>query len=262
MNFSAFGPDDELSRSYFAAGEATHVWVMRNCARESLSDDGLGARVWERAGAGRLSGEQATHLVRAMLSAGLDTTVIAIGNLLRALAHDTGQWALLREDRGNIRFAVDESFRHESPFQCFHRTAARNALPGGVPVPGGAKVLLFAGAANRDPRRWGPDADAFRVTRAASGHLACGMGIHQCVGQPISRLQMEVLLTALVRRIEHLEPAGAQTPFVHNTLRGWSSVPVRAVAGAEVTKSRRPRVPESGVRPSSASWESPSGLPR
>lgn len=57
------------------------------------------------------------------------------------------------------------------------------------------------------------------------------MGIHQCVGQPISRLEMEVLLTALVRRIEHLEPAGPETPFVHNTLRGWSSLPVRAVAG-------------------------------
>ncbi|MFE4721667.1 cytochrome P450, partial [Streptomyces sp. NPDC056728] len=90
---------------------------------------------------------------------------------------------------------------------------------------------IVVGAANRDPRQWGPDADAFRVTRAASGHLAFGMGIHQCVGQPISRLETEVLLTALVRRVEHLEPAGRQTPFVHNTLRGWSSVPVRAVAG-------------------------------
>ncbi|MFD7779687.1 cytochrome P450 [Streptomyces sp. NPDC059753] len=231
MNFSAFGPDNALHRSYFAAGEGTHAWVMRNCARESLSDAGLGARIWEHAEAGGLSEEQATLLVRAMLSAGLDTTVIAIGNLLRALAHDPGQWALLREDPGSIRFAVDESFRHESPFQSFYRTAARDARPSGVPVPAGAKVLLFVGAANRDPRQWGPDADAFRVTRAASGHLGFGMGIHQCVGQPISRLEMEVLLTALVRRIEHLEPAGPETPFVHNTLRGWSSLPVRAVAG-------------------------------
>ncbi|MFF1356136.1 hypothetical protein [Streptomyces sp. NPDC058297] len=63
----------------------------RNCARESLSDGRPGARIWEHAGAGRLSGEQATLLMRAMLSAGLDTTVIAIGNLLRALAHDPGQ---------------------------------------------------------------------------------------------------------------------------------------------------------------------------
>ncbi|RVU27848.1 cytochrome P450 [Streptomyces antnestii] len=231
MNFSAFGPDNALHRAHFAAGQGTHEWVMRNCARESLSGDGLGARIWEHAEAGRVSEEQATLLVRAMLSAGLDTTVIAIGNVLRALANTPEQWALLREDPANIRFAVDESFRHESPFQSFYRTAARDACPGGVPVPAGAKVLLFVGAANRDPRQWGPDADAFRVTRAASGHLAFGMGIHQCVGQPVSRLEMEVLLGALVRRIERLEPAGPDVPFVHNTLRGWSSVPVRAVAG-------------------------------
>ncbi|MEU6659093.1 cytochrome P450 [Streptomyces sp. NPDC046821] len=231
MNFSAFGPENDLHREHFAAGQGTHEWVMANCARESLSEDGLGARIWEHAEAGRVSDEQATLLVRAMLSAGLDTTVIAIGNVLRALAQNPEAWALLREDPSNIRFAIDESFRHESPFQSFYRTTASDAAPGGVPVPEGSKVLLFVGAANRDPRQWGPDADEFRITRSASGHLAFGMGIHQCVGQPVSRLEMEVLLGALVRRIERLEPVGPQVPFVHNTLRGWKSVPVRVVAG-------------------------------
>jgi len=65
------------------------------------------------------------------------------------------------------------------------------------------------------------------ITRKAAGHVAFGMGIHQCVGQPIARLEAELILTPLAERVERLEPAGDPAPKLNNTLKGWASVPVK-----------------------------------
>ena len=89
------------------------------------------------------------------------------------------------------------------------------------------KLVVFPGAANRDERRWGPDAHRYRLDREAGGHLTFGMGIHQCVGQPISRLEMDVLFSELARRVRSIESTGEARPLLHNTLRGLTSLPVR-----------------------------------
>ncbi|MFD5125306.1 cytochrome P450 [Streptomyces sp. NPDC058385] len=227
MNFSAFGPEDARYAEYFAAGEHTTEWVMDNCARKNLAPDGLGAKIWEYADQGVITGDEATRLVRALLSAGLDTTVLALGNTMKCLSANPAQWALLHADPKLTRFAVDEALRHESPFQSFFRTTAREVDFHGVHLPEDTKIALFTGAANRDPRRFGEDADTYRIERDASGHLAFGFGIHQCVGQPISRLELDVLISELARRVKTVEPAGDPVPFLHNTLRGWKHLPLR-----------------------------------
>ncbi|GAB4098428.1 cytochrome P450 [Sinomonas halotolerans] len=232
-NFSTFGPDTPLARHHFAAGEGTNEWAMANCARGRLAPGGLGAQIWAHADAGGITADQATLLVRALLSAGLDTTILSLGAVLAALAGHPDQWAAVHADPRLVRFAVDEAFRWESPFQSFYRTTApRAAAPAainGVVLPPDAKVAVFVGAANRDPRRWGPDADTFDVGRNASGHLAFGMGIHQCVGQPVSRMEMDVLLGELARGVARIEPVAEPERYLHTTLRGWSSLPVRLV---------------------------------
>ncbi len=85
-----------------------------------------------------------------------------------------------------------------------------------------SKLVVFPGAGNRDGRRWGADAAEFRVQRSAGGHLTFGARIHMCVGQPVSRLEMDVVFTELARRVRRIEPAGEPVPFLHNTLRGWT----------------------------------------
>lgn len=227
MNFSTFGPADARYEEYFRKGAATHEWVLRNCARENLEPGGLGSQIWDLADQGEITADQAALLVRAMLSAGLDTTVIAIGNVLREFLRSPGEWDRVLERPDLAKFAIDETLRHESPFQSFFRTTNRKAEIGGVTLPKDSKLLLFVGSANRDRERWGDDADRFDVGRQAGGHLAFGMGIHQCVGQPISRLEMDVLFTELARRKVVFEPAGAPVPYLHNTLKGWSSLPMR-----------------------------------
>ncbi|MGW1209023.1 cytochrome P450 [Streptomyces sp. NPDC002499] len=229
MNFSQFGPEDARYEQYMAAGAHTVDWVTNACARENLTADGLGAKIWAHADAGAIEPEEAAVLVRALLSAGLDTTALSIGNTAGCLASSPQQWARLRENPRLVRFAIDEALRFESPFQSFFRTTSRAVDFHGVRLAEDSKLVVFPGASNRDERRWGSDADQYDVERQAGGHLAFGMGIHQCVGQPIARLESEVLFGELVKRTASIEPSGPPVPFLHNTLRGWVSLPLRVV---------------------------------
>ncbi len=226
LAFNAFGPRNRLLEQALATAAPVQEWIWASCQRDALTPEGLGARLWALADAGEISYQQAPMLVRSLLSAGVDTTVYGIGNTVQALSANPGQWARLRGKPSLARFAFDEALRYESPVQTFFRTTTREAEVSGVRIPGEEKVLLFLGAANRDPRRWGPGADRLDITRKAAGHVAFGMGIHQCVGQPIARLEAELVLTALAERAERLEPAGDPVPRLNNTLKGWASVPV------------------------------------
>lgn len=226
MVFNAFGPKNAILEEAFAEGDVHAEVVMRACERESLDGDGFGAKIWSRVEEGLITEQQATLLVRALLSAGIDTTIFGIGNTLSVLARLPEVWAQLRETPSLAKFAIDEALRLESPFQKYHRTVTVDTVLGGVHLPAGAKVLVFIGAANRDPRRWGDDADEFKLDRNSSGHLAFGMGLHQCVGQPIARLEIEIVLQQLLERVLTIEPAGDPVPLVHNVLRGFTSLPV------------------------------------
>lgn len=226
MVFNAFGPKNLIYQEAFAEGDEHAAVVMKACERESLDETGFGTQIWARVEEGLITEQQATLLVRALLSAGIDTTIFGIGNTLSVLARHPEAWAQLRETPSLAKFAIDESMRLESPFQKFHRTVTVDTVLGGVHIPAGSKVLLFIGAANRDPRRWGDDADEFRLDRNSSGHLAFGMGLHQCVGQPIARLEIEIVLQQLLERVLTIQLAGDPVPLVHNVLRGFTSLPV------------------------------------
>lgn len=230
LAFNAFGPRNALFEKALAGAAPVQEWIWASCQRAALAPGGLGARIWAAADTGEITHEQAPMLVRSLLSAGVDTTVYGIANTMQALAANPEQWAALHAKPSLARFAFDEALRYESPVQTFFRTTTREVDVAGTRIPEGEKVLLFLGAANRDPRRWGPDADRMDITRKAAGHVAFGMGIHQCVGQPIARLEAELVLTALAERIAHLEPAGAPVPKLNNTLKGWSHVPVQVRA--------------------------------
>src|SRR5262249_19575820 len=156
---------------------------------------------------------------RSLLSAGLDTTVYGLGNALFALATHPDAWAQLRDQPELARHAFEESLRLESTVQTFFRTTTTATELGGVELPADAKILLFLGAANRDPRRW-ERPDQFDITRKPTGHVAFGYGIHSCVGQMIARLEGEIVLKALAERVERLELAAPPVRRLNNTLRG------------------------------------------
>jgi 4-methoxybenzoate monooxygenase (O-demethylating) len=227
LAFNAFGPDNELRRQAFAAAAPVQEWALAQCQRDALAPGGLGAEIWAAADRGEITTEQAPLLVRSLLSAGVDTTVYGLANTLYALATHPGQWERLHAEPRLAKFAFDEALRWESPVQTFFRTTSRKVEVAGTSIPEGRKVLLFLGSANRDPRHWGDDAEQFDIRRRAAGHVAFGMGVHQCVGQPIARLEAELVLSALARRARSIELADAPVPKLNNTLKGWASVPVR-----------------------------------
>jgi 4-methoxybenzoate monooxygenase (O-demethylating) len=224
--FNAFGPSNSLVMAGAPRVAELSAWVNAQCQRDVLSEDGFGAQIWAASDRGDITAEQAPLIVRSLLTAGVDTTVNGLAAVLYAFAGHPDQWERVRENPSLARTAFDEAVRWESPVQTFFRTTTRDIEIAGATIPDGAKVLLFLGAANRDPRRW-ERAEEFDVTRDPSGHVGYGMGIHQCVGQHVARLESESLLTALAARVARIEFAGPPRRHLNNTLRSWESLPIR-----------------------------------
>lgn len=95
-------------------------------------------------------------------------------------------------------------------------------------IPEGSKVLLFLAAANRDPRRWS-EPDIFDIQRQASGHVGFGFGIHQCLGQMVARLEAEMILNALIPRVESFRLTGPPKRRLNNTLHAIAGLPVEII---------------------------------
>jgi 4-methoxybenzoate monooxygenase (O-demethylating) len=225
MVFNAFGPRNKRFEEAMAEAAKVVGWINAQCAREALSPDGIGAAIWAAVDTGEVSREEAPVLVRSVLSAGLDTTIIGLGNGLYAFAANPAQWQALRDNPALVRPAFDEILRFESPVQTFFRTTTKPVELGGVELGPDAKILLFLSAANRDPRRWEAP-ERFDIKRRATGHVAFGAGIHMCVGQMLARLESEMMLGALAARFSHIAIAGEPRRKLNNSLRQFASLPI------------------------------------
>jgi cytochrome P450 len=224
--FNAFGPRNNRVTDAAADMPRWSRWVDQQCTREALTADGFGARIWGAADRGNITPQQAPLLVRSLLTAGVDTTVHGLAAVLFAFATHPDQWARLRAQPGLARVAFDEALRWQSPVQTFFRTATTDTPIAGLTIPEGEKILMFLAAANRDPRHWA-DPDTFDLGRDPSGHVGFGMGLHQCIGQHVARLEGEALITALARRVTAFELTGPPRRHLNNTLRAWASLPMR-----------------------------------
>ncbi|WOH66782.1 cytochrome P450 [Bradyrhizobium sp. BWA-3-5] len=223
--FNAFGPPNQLRQEAIERSAPHQAYVAEQCQRENLAPGGFGACIHARADAGDITHEEAPLLVRSLLSAGLDTTVYGIGAAVYCLARFPEQLAKLRSDPTLARNAFEEAIRFESPVQTFFRTTTRQVELGGHVIGEGEKVLMFLGAANRDPRRW-ENPDHYDITRRTSGHVGYGSGIHMCVGQLVARLEGEVMMAAIARRVVSIEITGPVKRRYNNTLRGLDSLPI------------------------------------
>jgi cytochrome P450 len=223
--FNAFGPPNELRKEAIERSAPHQAYVAAQCQRENLAPGGFGACIHARADAGDITHGEAPLLVRSLLSAGIDTTVNGIGAAAYCLARYPDQFEKLRADPSLARNAFEEAVRYESPVQTFFRTTTREVDIGGHAIGEGEKVLMFLAAANRDPRRW-DNADSYDITRRTSGHVGYGSGIHMCVGQLVARLEGEIMMATLARKVKSIEISGEVKRRYNNTLRGLESLPV------------------------------------
>lgn len=225
MVFSAIGPDNELRRKAMAQGADVASWIMEQCQRDRLKPEGFGATVYAAADAGEITEEEAGMLVRSMLSAGVDTSVTALGSAVWCLANNPDQFERLKADPKLARWAFEETLRYISPIHSFCRTANGETEVGGIKIVEGAKVLCVLGAANLDESHW-PEADKFDIERRPTGHLALGVGIHGCVGQNVARAEGEAVLTAIANKVGSIELAGDTVWRPNNSIRALDRLPV------------------------------------
>lgn len=227
MAFNAIGPDNDLLRRSMAEAPRIVGWITENCARDRLTQDGIGAAIYEASDAGEITEEEASLLVRSLLTAGIDTTVTGIGNALWCLATNPDQYEALKSDPEGLALpAFEETLRYTSPVRAFYRTAAGDTEVAGVRIEEGTKILCVLAAANRDPDRWDAP-ERFDISRRTAGHLALGAGIHTCVGQNIARAEGRAVLTALAERVGRLELAGPATWRPNNAIHALDSLPLR-----------------------------------
>jgi len=225
MVFGAFGPKNQWHAELMSHADTVGPWIAERCQRSFLSPDGFGAAIYRAADAGEITEGEAALLVRSFLSAGVDTTIDSIGLALRCLAEAPEQWRLLAEQPQLGRAAFEEATRFDSSSQSLFRTTMDEVEFAGVRLAKHAKVMVFLGAANRDPTVW-ENPDRFDITRRTTGHVGYGVGVHGCVAQMVARMEGEVLLTALARRTDALALAGAPKLRLTTGLRGLSTLPL------------------------------------
>jgi len=161
-----------------------------------------------------------------LLVAGHETTVNLIGNGSLALLRHPDQLQRLRDNPGLIGTAVEELLRFDGPVQRTARIPSADIAIGGKVIPKGDMVMPFIGAADRDPAQF-PEPDRLDIGRTDNRHIAFGWGIHFCLGAPLARVEGQIAINTLVRRLPKLALATEAPAFRQSlTLRGLSALPV------------------------------------
>ena len=145
-----------------------------------------------------------------LLVAGNETTRNGISGGMLALMENRDQFDLLRRQPELIDSAVEEILRFVSPIICFRRTAVKDTEIRGQRIAAGERVLMLYQSANRDEEVF-PDPDRFDITRSPNPHLAFGLGPHFCLGANLARMELRVMIQALVDRFPAIRPAPGAT---------------------------------------------------
>lgn len=202
--------------------------------RANRTDDLLSDLVYAEVDGERpLEDAEILSIMQQLMVAGNETTTSALAGGLLQLIENPDQMAkaVAAVDEDNERAIlnlVEEVLRTESPTAGMWRMVLKDTELGGVAIPKGAMVQLRYAAANRDPAKY-PDPDRFDIERSnARSHLAFGKGIHMCVGNMLSRKEMAVAYTELLKRLTDFRVADGHQPSwpPNMLLRGLTTLPI------------------------------------
>lgn len=202
----------------------TMLYDLVVAKRAAPTDDVLG----DLAAGDELTDEELTNIAVLLLGAGLDTTanMIALGTF--ALLQHPEQLAAMCSGPEVVDTAVEELLRYLSIAHTGVRVALEDVELDGRQIKAGESVTLSVMAANRDPAKF-TDPDRLDVRRRATGHVALGYGIHQCLGQQLARVEMRVALPAVFARFPGLRlavPAGDVPLRTDSDIYGVERLPV------------------------------------
>lgn len=163
--------------------------------------------------------EDVVNMVYAMALAGHESTTNAISSGLRHLLGHREQWEALVADRSLITNAVEECLRFDPPVLGHRRVTTSATEVGGVALPEGAPLIMLFGSAHRDPEHFAAP-DEFDVHRDNAGtHLSFGKGVHFCLGAPLARMELEIVLELLTQHAPGMRlVADQQFPYAGNAM--------------------------------------------
>jgi cytochrome P450 len=172
----------------------------------------------------RLTSKELLHNCIFLLNAGHETTTNLIGNGLVALHEHPDQKALLLERPELIKTAIEEVLRYESSNQLGNRITTEQVEIRGITMPAGTPITLCIGAANRDPAEF-PEPERFDITRFPNRHIAFAMGIHQCAGMNLARLEGKTAISRLLARFPNYQLTAAPVRGGRVRFRGFLNIP-------------------------------------
>lgn len=179
---------------------------------------------------GRIAGVPLDNLQLGMnyfllIIAGNETTRNAISGGVQALCEHPEQLERLQREPALLPSAIDEMLRWVTPVMQFRRTATRDTRVGDREIREGDKLVMYYGAANRDPEVFA-DPELFDVARKPNPHVAFGTGTHFCVGSHMARLEMRVAFEELLERFPRLRLDGPIERLQSNFISGIKAMPV------------------------------------
>ena len=223
-----------LSPAEIAQANAGHTMAQMyfqqlfELRRQNPGDDLTTQLVQAEEDGSKLSNEELTANIILLFGAGHETTVNLIGNGLLALYRNPDQLALLKANPALITNAIEEFLRYDSSVQMTGRVALEDIDDlGGKKIPKGESVLCLLGSANRDPAVYPDRPDCLDITRPNVRPLSFGGGIHFCLGAQLARIEAEIAISTLLRRLPGLKLDNAENPEWRPTfvLRGLKRLP-------------------------------------
>jgi cytochrome P450 len=197
--------------------------------REQNADDLLGKLIRTEAEGDKLTEDELISMVFLLLVAGHETTVNLIGNGVLALLQHPDQLEKLKQNPELIISAIEEFLRYRGPLlAATQRWVSEDIELGGQQIQRGDQVIALLSSANRDERAF-EHADQLDITRKENHHLAFGKGIHYCLGAPLARLEGQIAINTLLKRMPNLRLAIDEQDLVWRPgllLMGLSKLPV------------------------------------
>ncbi|GGN19443.1 cytochrome P450 [Streptomyces fuscichromogenes] len=192
------------------------------------ADDLVSRLATERVATGEATPEEATGMISLLLLAGHETTANMFSLAVVALLENRAQLDALHADDSLWPSAVEELLRHLTVIHSgIRRIATEDVEVSGVRIGAGEGVIVALQAANRDPSAY-PDPDVLDARRDASGHLAFGHGLHQCIGQSLARAELRLGLSTLFRTLPTLRLTASPDSLAlsTSTVHGVQTLPV------------------------------------
>lgn len=220
-------PPDVVERAASAAEQLGEYFEdLIQSRRRELGEDLISDLIRAEEAGDRLSRNELLSQSIGLLIAGFETTIGLIGNGVRALILHPHELEKLRHDPGLIESAVEECLRYDGPIPLTVRILHEDAEFAGVQIPKDAQVFAMLAAANRDPEVF-PDPDRFDIERRDNRHMAFGGGAHFCLGSHLARLEAQLAIGGLVRRLRGLDLVNEKTEWGASLFRVPGRLPVR-----------------------------------